>query len=343
MPINEDLRKLSNEEVKLKLYWNDVVEHIRRDLAYIWTDEVKKDFEEIKKEAGKITFILGKLHIHYKTNKEKYYKEISDIRNLLQHISKIKPKASWIKQIQSDLQQIIWDVEKEKRSLLVPIPEVIIDEKYERDAEILAFRDRIPTLLKEVPQKMAYCLKKVILTKAWVGPEYGHAEIESFELSYFGEEAERVFFHELAHVFHNQVDVYCYDKERKFDEEWQKIGEEQIDGQEFIEVVKREELPFSKYLAKARVCTLGWEYGRWSEIREDVATFVEVYYRPFKKFRFHYLSVPLAELINSHSKFYETLREKNEFFQKKPEILEQISNKYKRKLELLKEFGFVPN
>lgn len=106
--------RLSEEEKILQSYWADVVEHIKKDLAYIWTDEVKRDFESIKKEVGRIAFVLRRLHTHYKTNKEKYNKEISDIRNLLRHLNKIQAKAEYIKQIQMDLQQIIADIEEEK-------------------------------------------------------------------------------------------------------------------------------------------------------------------------------------------------------------------------------------
>ena len=72
-----DLRELSKDEDKIKLYWNGIIQHLRTnsgkiDFAYIWTDEVKRDFGGIKKEIGKIIFILGRLHIHYKTDKEKY-------------------------------------------------------------------------------------------------------------------------------------------------------------------------------------------------------------------------------------------------------------------------------
>ncbi|MBI2101559.1 hypothetical protein HYT53_03010 [Candidatus Woesearchaeota archaeon] len=118
MPKNE-LDELSEEEKKLEAYWNEVLINLkdrngRIDLGYIWTDEVKKGFEGIKKELGKITFILGKLHVHYKTDKKKYNKEINDIRNLLRYISKIKPTAEWVKQVLIDLQQIVSDVESEK-------------------------------------------------------------------------------------------------------------------------------------------------------------------------------------------------------------------------------------
>ncbi len=96
------------------LYWIDVSNYLRKDLANVWSDEVKRDFEGIKKETQRIAFILERLHNHYRTDKERYHKEISDIINFLSHLKKVKATPKWIKQIHDDLQQIINDIEEEK-------------------------------------------------------------------------------------------------------------------------------------------------------------------------------------------------------------------------------------
>ena len=101
--MSEDTSELSEHEAKLKAYWIDVVKHIRRDLAYIWTDEVKRDFQGIKKESGQIALILQKLHRHYKTDKEIYSKEISDVRSLIYHLNRIEAKSDWVKIIYREL------------------------------------------------------------------------------------------------------------------------------------------------------------------------------------------------------------------------------------------------
>ena len=111
---NEDwIRKLHDEEELLKKYWDDVKKHIKRDLAYIWTDEVIKDFAQIKIESSRIAFILRKLHFHYRTNPSIYQKEIADVKNLIHHLNKIEAKADWVKQIRMDLDKVISDAERE--------------------------------------------------------------------------------------------------------------------------------------------------------------------------------------------------------------------------------------
>ncbi len=111
--------ELSEEETKLKLFWALFISHLKSpqgkiDFGYIWTDKVKKDFEEIKREAGKIAFILRKLHSHYRIDKERYFKEINDIRKLLYHLNRIEAKEEWVLQMKKDLERVILDVEKEK-------------------------------------------------------------------------------------------------------------------------------------------------------------------------------------------------------------------------------------
>lgn len=117
-----DLPELSYEIDKLKSYWKDIIVHLKSpdgkiDLAYIWTDEVRKDFEGLKTEAGKLAFFLKIVHFRYKTNEQKYYKEISHIKILLSNLNKIKADAQWLKEIKMDLQQIILDIEKFKSQI----------------------------------------------------------------------------------------------------------------------------------------------------------------------------------------------------------------------------------
>lgn len=107
------IKKLQDEEELIKRYWEDVKKHIKRDLAYIWTDEVREDFAKIKIESSRIAFILRKLHFHYRVNPAMYQKEIADVKNLIHHLNKIEAKAEWVKQIHMDLDKIISDTERE--------------------------------------------------------------------------------------------------------------------------------------------------------------------------------------------------------------------------------------
>lgn len=111
------LKQLAEEQQKLVLYWSDALPYIRRDLANIWTDEVKRDFEAIKQEAEKILFILKRLHSHYDKDKARYAKESSDLSNLISHIQKIRGSKEWLRQIRDDLQQTVADIELEQRAI----------------------------------------------------------------------------------------------------------------------------------------------------------------------------------------------------------------------------------
>ena len=110
----EDTENLSVHEVKIKEYWADIIKNIRRDLAYIWTDEVKRDFGGIREVLGQIAFILRILHAHYKTDAEKYNKEISDLKNLIHRIGKVEAKGDWVRTMYKDLLRVIVDLEQEK-------------------------------------------------------------------------------------------------------------------------------------------------------------------------------------------------------------------------------------
>ncbi len=103
--------KLKGDVQKLKSYWSDILERIRSDIAYIWTNEVMEDFEGIREEARKVESILKK--IKKTMPPESYSKEISDIENLLSLLKKVKAREKWLKNVRDDLVQVIEDIENE--------------------------------------------------------------------------------------------------------------------------------------------------------------------------------------------------------------------------------------
>ena len=113
MSEKDDLDRLSIEEQLLKKSWNDVLNQIREDLAYIWLEDVRKDFNELKEESSRIALILNKLA---KKNKESSQK-VKDIRILLRHLNRIQSKESWVKKIHGDVLRVIRDVEAEKAAI----------------------------------------------------------------------------------------------------------------------------------------------------------------------------------------------------------------------------------
>jgi len=123
MSKKSDLKELSREEEKLKLLWKDVLKYVKRDIAYLWLDEVKQDFGEMRRELKKIKIILEDLH-DYSTARikrcedegveEKFKKELGDIKKLLEHIKQIQPQKGWIALLHSDLQKIFLNIEHEK-------------------------------------------------------------------------------------------------------------------------------------------------------------------------------------------------------------------------------------
>ena len=115
MDDKEDFITLSHEEAMLKVLWEDVVKHIRSDLAYIWIDEVRKDFFSIQKESEKIAYVLTKLYFHKRADETLWNKVKSDIKNLFNHLHKMEAKQKWVKIIHGDLLAIIADVELEKK------------------------------------------------------------------------------------------------------------------------------------------------------------------------------------------------------------------------------------
>ena len=52
------LDELADEEAGLRSHWYDILKYVKKDLAYVWDDKVKSDFEAIKIELERIMHIL---------------------------------------------------------------------------------------------------------------------------------------------------------------------------------------------------------------------------------------------------------------------------------------------
>ncbi|NQV08980.1 ADP-ribosylglycohydrolase family protein, partial [Candidatus Woesearchaeota archaeon] len=100
----------------LNSYWNDVLKYINKDIAFVYGDEVKRDFEAMETEAKRITIIFKNLFKHYYISKEEYLKEISDLGHFIELLSSIdgKHKEAWLKKVHDHLQEVIKDIKKEK-------------------------------------------------------------------------------------------------------------------------------------------------------------------------------------------------------------------------------------
>lgn len=117
MAIDDYSRELSAEEERIKKLWKRVIKYIRKDLAYIWTDEVKRDFEGLEAESERILVILRRFHNHYSSDNKKYKKEISDVHDLIAHLEKATTPNKWIRQIHDDVIRVIADIESEKSTI----------------------------------------------------------------------------------------------------------------------------------------------------------------------------------------------------------------------------------
>lgn len=110
--------ELIGSEERLELYWNEILNYLRRDLAYIWTDEVKADLKKIEDEDKKLAFIFKRLNSHYKRDQLQYKEERKHLRNLIWEINRLYTKGQklrWMRRINSEIQNIIKDVEGEKK------------------------------------------------------------------------------------------------------------------------------------------------------------------------------------------------------------------------------------
>ncbi len=98
---------LSVREHLIKAYWEEILNYLKKDLAYIWTDDVKKYFAGLESEVKKIAFVMRKLNSHYRKNKISYETEIDYIKHFIQNINRIEAKKEWVKHIHDDLVKII--------------------------------------------------------------------------------------------------------------------------------------------------------------------------------------------------------------------------------------------
>ena len=110
------LKKLNEEEKRLIAYWNDAKPFIAKDLANVWIEEVKVDFEKISGEAERVLYIFQKMHEYYKTDEEKFSEEVKHTKNLMAHLKGVRPDSDSVRQIHNDIQLVVIDIEKEKGS-----------------------------------------------------------------------------------------------------------------------------------------------------------------------------------------------------------------------------------
>jgi len=108
---------LTKEERKIKKLWKDILKFLDTDLAYIWSDEVKRNFEQIKDEAEKVAFILKKIHSHYESDISRYHVEIFHIKLLISHLKTLKSDKRWIKKVHGDIVNVVKDIENEGRAI----------------------------------------------------------------------------------------------------------------------------------------------------------------------------------------------------------------------------------
>ncbi len=115
------IAELSFAEKELIRHWEEVSKYIKKDLANVWNDEAKSEFEKIGNEAERVALILKRLNTHYiiefhssYKNQEIYAKRIYDMKKLALDLKNIRPNSGWVRMIHNDLQQAIFDIEREK-------------------------------------------------------------------------------------------------------------------------------------------------------------------------------------------------------------------------------------
>ena len=116
MPSDEEVKRLAQEEQRLKELWQKILDYIKRDIAYVYTDLVRNDLNQIKEEVKRIEDFLKTLRYRAYTNDQKRYEiEISHVELLLKYIEqldKTKPNE-FIRQVHVELMQVISDLERE--------------------------------------------------------------------------------------------------------------------------------------------------------------------------------------------------------------------------------------
>ncbi len=117
MPSEDEVRQLAQEEQKLKELWHKILDYIKRDIAYVYTDDVRESLNEIKEEIKKIEYILKTFQYEiYPQDEKRFDIEMSHLSLLLEYIKKldkIQPNE-FILQVHTELMQVIADLEREK-------------------------------------------------------------------------------------------------------------------------------------------------------------------------------------------------------------------------------------
>jgi hypothetical protein len=96
----------------LKLHWKDVLKHVKKDLAYIWSKPIKKDIEKMTDDLERIGFVLRRLSAKYKRINPKFFEsQILDIDTLLSTLSKKKLSNGWVITTAKCLNKVLEDFE----------------------------------------------------------------------------------------------------------------------------------------------------------------------------------------------------------------------------------------
>lgn len=123
MTKDEDINKLRKEEARIKSLWKEIIGHLKIDsnkidFGYIWTDELKKDFDQLESEAKKLVLILVKLLKLYEgrsaAGRKNIKKVIKAIRRLLYYLKNAEPNSKWIGEIFGDINILIEESENAK-------------------------------------------------------------------------------------------------------------------------------------------------------------------------------------------------------------------------------------
>ena len=113
MSKDREFEKLSYEKADLKSHWYGILRHIKRDLAYIWDEDVKKDIKDMEGDLKKIEHIIKKLSSYYKkVDRKAYQQELKDINSLISCLKNAKPSEEWVNGAYTGLKKVIKYIEK---------------------------------------------------------------------------------------------------------------------------------------------------------------------------------------------------------------------------------------
>ncbi|MBI2658853.1 hypothetical protein HYX05_01995 [Candidatus Woesearchaeota archaeon] len=134
MSKKREIKRLSEESIHIQQCWKDAIGYIENDLSYIWTDEVKRDFEGIKGSARKIVHILERLRSWYNKTQgtdqaleSLFDYEIDSIGVLISHLIQIKSEKKYILMLYKDLERIIQNTERIKSNMVIDERTNLID------------------------------------------------------------------------------------------------------------------------------------------------------------------------------------------------------------------------